>query len=121
MDAKVLFFLFFSVLWPASVVNAEVIMLASWYGSPALEGAPMANGKPFKTNDKTIAAHKSLPLGTKLRVKNPTNGRELTVVVKDRGPFKKGRKLDLSKAAAKKLGYVRKGVTKLAVTVVRSG
>ena len=97
----------------------DLVVLASWYGSPVLEGALMANGEPFKAKDKTIAAHPTLPFGTKLRVKNLDNGRELTVVVKDRGPFKKGRGLDLSKAAAKKLDYVDKGITKLIVAVLK--
>jgi rare lipoprotein A len=75
----------------------------------------MANGEPFRSHDKTTAAHPTLPFGTKLRVKNPDNGRELTVTVKDRGPFVKGRKLDLSLAAARELDYVNKGVTKLMI------
>ena len=113
---KILFFLFV-LFWllESSAMAAGSIMLASWYGSSALDGNLMANGEPFKSSDKTIAAHPTLPFGTRLRVKNPDNGRELTVVVKDRGPFLGGRRLDLSLAAARHLDYVRKGVTNLVV------
>ena len=114
----VLFFLcWFWVFEPAAVMAGSVV-LASWYGSPVLEGNLMANGEPFKSHDKTIAAHRTLPFGTKLRVKNPVNGRELVVTVKDRGPKVRSRRLDLSLAAARELGYTRKGVIKLAVLSV---
>lgn len=114
-----MFFMFFFVLLYVSTASAdESIVLASWYGSPDLEGNPMANGRPFKSTDPTIAAHPTLPLGTKLEIKNPANGRKLKVRVQDRGPYVNGRELDLSRAAAKKLGYATKGVTKLAVSVV---
>lgn len=115
------FMLFLSVLF-GSALSAEaddVIVLASWYGgSHVLEGSPMANGRPFKSNDKTIAAHRSLPFGTELIVTNPDNGRKLKVKVQDRGPFTEGRELDLSQAAASELGYVDDGLAALAVTIV---
>lgn len=57
------------------------------------------------------AAHRSLPLGSKVRVTNQTNGKSLVVRINDRGPFIKGRVLDLSKGAAQKLGFVGAGHT----------
>ena len=59
------------------------------------------------------AAHRSLPLGTKLHVTNPENGASVVVRVNDRGPFIKGRVLDLSKGAARKLGFIKAGLTKV--------
>ena len=94
------------------------IVTASWYGA-YFEGRPMANGKPFKAADPTTAAHKSLPFGTKLLVKNPATGRSLVVTVKDRGPYVKGRDLDLSRAAARKLGYARRGLANLVILARR--
>ncbi|MGF7007764.1 rare lipoprotein A [Aminobacter sp. BE322] len=55
------------------------------------------------------AAHRSLPFGTKLRVTNQKNGKSVIVRINDRGPFIKGRVLDLSKAAAQQIGFVRSG------------
>mgnify|MGYP002402864359 CR=1 FL=1 len=59
------------------------------------------------------AAHRSLPFGTKVRVTNQRNGKAVLVRINDRGPFVKGRVLDLSKAAAKALGFVGAGHTKV--------
>ena len=79
-------------------------MEASWYG-PGLQGNTMKNGAPFDMNDPTIVAHKTFPMGTKLLLLNPKTVRYLIVTVQDRGPFVRGRDLDLSKAAAKALGF----------------
>ncbi len=59
------------------------------------------------------AAHRTLPFGTKLRVTNERNGRSVVVRINDRGPFARGRILDLSKAAAAKLGFIRAGHTRV--------
>lgn len=59
------------------------------------------------------AAHRSLPFGTKVRVVNRRNGKAVVVRINDRGPFVSGRILDLSKAAAEKLGFLRAGHTKV--------
>ena len=80
----------------------------------------MANGERFDKNDKGLAAHKHLALGTKLKLVNPENGRALTVKITDRGPFVKGRDLDVSLAAAKFLGFTKKGVTKLQAEIVKN-
>ena len=62
---------------------------------------------------KMTVAHRTLPFGTALKVTNPANGKSVTVRVNDRGPFVKGRVLDLSKAAASKLGFLNRGHAKL--------
>lgn len=89
------------------------LVRASWYG-PHHHGRLMANGKPFDMFADT-AAHRTLPLGTRLRVTNPDNGRSVEVAVTDRGPYVPGRTLDLSLGAARKLGVVEAGVSRLQV------
>jgi rare lipoprotein A len=61
------------------------------------------------------AAHKTLPFGTMLRVTNPQNGKQVVVRINDRGPYIKGRDLDLSKGAALQLGMIEKGVIKVEI------
>jgi rare lipoprotein A len=78
---------------------------ASWYG-PGFNGRSTANGERFNQGALT-AAHKSLPFGTKVRVVNKKNGKSLVVRINDRGPFIKGRIIDLSKGAAQKLGFIQ--------------
>lgn len=90
---------------------------ASWYG-PGLQGNLMANGEKFDMNDPTVVAHKSLPFGTCLVLKNTANGKRITVEVKDRGPYVKGREFDLSKAAAKKLDFVNSGVARVEIVEI---
>ena len=110
-----LFFLLYGFSF-VSIAQSQTV-LASWYG-PGLEGNTMANGEAFRSKDPTIAAHNTLPLGTKVLVKNPENGRKLVVTVKDRGPYKRGRKLDLSRAGAWKLGYIEDGITMLDIRII---
>ena len=81
--------------------------LASWYGRK-FHGRPTASGEPYDMYAMT-AAHPTLPIPSYVRVRNPANGREVVVRVNDRGPFHAGRIIDLSYAAAFKLG-VLKGV-----------
>jgi rare lipoprotein A len=94
-------------------------MVTSWYG-PGLQGNPMANGERFDMNDASVVAHKSLPFGTCLRLVNPANNRSHHVIVQDRGPFIDGRDLDVSKAAAAKLGFIERGVAPLRATQLPS-
>jgi rare lipoprotein A len=63
-----------------------------------------ASGRSYRAHDM-VAAHRTLPFGTKVRVRNPRNGRSVIVTIVDRGPFIKGRIIDLSSGAAKKLGF----------------
>jgi rare lipoprotein A len=91
--------------------------LASWYG-PGLHGRRTASGT-VHTGAALTAAHRSLPFGTRVRVTNLENGRAVVVVVDDRGPFVRGRVIDLSLAAARRLGMVRDGVVPVRLEVVR--
>jgi rare lipoprotein A len=81
--------------------------MASWYGIP-FHGRRTASGERYDMHELT-AAHRTLPFGTRLEVRNPRNGRAVVVRVTDRGPFAKNRILDLSYAAAKELGLVGPG------------
>lgn len=81
--------------------------VVSWYG-PGFHGKLTASGERYDMHAMTCA-HKSLPFGTRLRLVNVENGREAEVVVNDRGPFVRGRDIDLSKAAAEKLGIIKNG------------
>jgi hypothetical protein len=76
--------------------------VASWYG-PGFAGRRTASGQRFNPYAMT-AASRTLPLGTKLKVQNPRNGRSCTVLINDRGPYVAGRQLDLSEGAAQRLG-----------------
>ena len=67
------------------------------------------------------AAHKSYPLGTKVRVTNLKNGKSIKLIINDRGPFVKGRIIDLSYKAARKLDFVNQGTTKVRIDVIRLG
>lgn len=86
---------------------------ASYYASK-FHGRPTANGEKFD-NGRLTAAHRTLPFGTKVRVTNLENGRSVVVRVNDRGPFVKGRIIDLSQAAAKRIDMVRAGVVRVKV------
>jgi len=84
---------------------------ASYYAD-YFHGRLTANGERFDMNDLT-AAHKSLPFGSMVRVTNLANGKAVIVRINDRGPFVKGRIIDLSLEAAKEIGLLNKGVTKV--------
>jgi rare lipoprotein A len=95
--------------------------VASWYGKETRRqrgGKMTANGEAFDPR-KPTAAHKYLPLPTHVRVKNLENGRSMIVRVNDRGPFVKGRIIDLSAGAAKQLGFYRKGLAKVKIETVQ--
>ena len=83
---------------------------ASFYGEK-WNGRKTANGEIFNTY-KLTAAHKSLPFGTKVKVVNKTNGKSVVVRINDRGPFVKGRTIDLSKKAFQSIASINKGVLK---------
>ena len=86
---------------------------ASWYGQ-GHHNKLTASGQRFDMYQNTLA-HKTLPFGTRVRLVNPDNGRSVEGVVNDRGPYIKGREVDVSYSMAKQLGFVRKGVTKLSI------
>lgn len=87
--------------------------LASWYGAD-FHGKKTANGEIYNMYAET-AAHKILPLNSKVRVTNLENGRSMEVRINDRGPFVKGRIIDLSKTAAEKLGIIGPGTARVRV------
>ena len=91
--------------------------VASYYGNE-FQGRLTANGERFDQNQMT-AAHRSLPFGTKVRVKHVNNGREVVVRINDRGPFVDGRVIDLSRAAAEQLDMIREGVAMVEITILR--
>jgi rare lipoprotein A len=87
----------------------ESTVRASYYGKgDGLSGLKTANGERFNSNEFT-AAHRNLPFGTKLKLTNPANGKSAFVTVNDRGPFVKGRDLDISYAAARALDILKVG------------
>ncbi len=84
---------------------------ASWYG-PGFHGKKTASGERFDQNAMT-AAHRTLPFGSVVTVTDQRTGKSVKVKINDRGPFHKGRIIDLSKAAATKLGFRAAGTTKV--------
>ena len=93
--------------------KVEQVGNASWYG-PAQDGKETASGETFDQNALT-AAHPTLPLGTIAVVTNLETGKSVEVTINDRGPYAKGRKIDLSRAAAQRIGMTKKGVTRVKI------
>ncbi len=93
--------------------------IASYYAD-AFHGNTTANGETFDMY-KFTAAHRTLPLGTKVRVKNLDNGRTIILRINDRGPYVNGRLIDVSYAAAKQLGIVENGTATVRVEVLQLG
>jgi rare lipoprotein A len=89
---------------------------ASWYGKK-FHGHRTSSGEPYDMY-KMTAAHKTLPLPTYVKVRNLNNGRTAIVKVNDRGPFHQGRIIDLSYAAAHKLGYTGKGTARVEIIAI---
>lgn len=90
--------------------------VASWYGGK-FHGGKTASGERYDQNSMT-AAHLTLPFGTLVKVKNLVNGRECVVRINNRGPFTKGRILDMSKAAAAELGFMGRGIARVQMQVL---
>jgi rare lipoprotein A len=87
---------------------------ASWYG---YECAMTASGERYDPMSLT-AAHRTLPFGTIVEIRNLTTGRSVTVRINNRGPFSKGRVIDVSKRAAQELGMIKSGIAKVDLAVV---
>jgi len=92
---------------------------ASWYG-PGFAGRKTANGERFNPNALT-AAHRKLPFGTTVKVTNVDNGKSVVVRINDRGPYAGRRVIDLSKAAAKKIGLIESGVGVVEIRALGAG
>jgi rare lipoprotein A len=104
---------------PASQGTLTQTGIASWYG-PGFHGKATASGTIYNQNDMT-AAHQTLPLGTRVMVTNLEKGNSTVVAINDRGPFAKGRIIDLSYAAGKALGMIEPGTILVRLEVIDSG
>ncbi|MEE8499671.1 MAG: septal ring lytic transglycosylase RlpA family protein, partial [Kiloniellales bacterium] len=102
--------------YPKADYGYDETGIASWYG-PGFHGNATANGESFDQNALT-AAHRTLPMPSMVRVTNLDNGRSIKVRINDRGPFKNGRIIDLSRRAADLLGFHRQGTAKVRVEIV---
>jgi hypothetical protein len=101
----------------AGLAAAKTFMIASWYGEK-FQGRRTSSGERFDLN-KLTAAHKTLPLGSRVRLTSPKTGRSVVVRINDRGPWLKGRDFDLSEAAATKLGMHEQGVAEVEMTLFK--
>lgn len=98
-------------------VKAEQKGEASWYSVRSNGGTQTASGKPLRENEAT-AAHKTLKMGTKVRVTNLRNGKSEIVKITDRGPYTKGRIIDVTTSVAKKIGFYSRGIAPVKVEVL---
>jgi rare lipoprotein A len=97
---------------------AAEVGMASWYGMER-QGMPTTSGELFD-KDKLTAAHRELPLGTRVRVTNLKNSKSTLLKINDRGPGVDGRLIDVSWAAARELGFTGEGLTRVEIDVVSS-
>ena len=102
--------------YPAVDYDYSETGIASWYGAD-FHGRPTANGEIYDMN-RVTAAHRTLPMPSMLQVTNLENGRSISVRVNDRGPFKRGRIIDLSRRGAQLLGFERDGTAKVRVEIL---
>lgn len=102
--------------YPTRDLNYDKTGIASWYGE-AFEGRHTANGEIFRA-DIISAAHKTLPLPSVARVTNLENGKSLIIRINDRGPYARGRIIDLSREAARLLGFKEQGIAKVRVKIL---
>ena len=113
--------------WVAPVANLYAqagnvdskTVIASLY-STRYNGRRTASGQRFSSNALT-AAHRSLPFGTKVKVTNVNNHRSVVVRINDRGPFVKGREISVTRLAARRLGFIRAGTTRVTMEVLGPG
>lgn len=103
----------------AERVVQEITGTASWYG-PGFHGRRTANGEKFDQHELT-AAHKTLPFDTRVRVTSLATGKSVIVTINDRGPYIRGRMIDLSAAAAQAIGLRNRGVGKVKMEVLDGG
>jgi len=109
------------LLATVSVVRAEpgnCTGSASWYGDEFAD-RPTASGERYDP-DKLTGAHRTLPLGSRVRVTNLLNGRSVLVTINDRGPYRHRRDIDLSYGAARALDMIHRGVTRVRIELVES-
>ena len=101
----------------APVPDTDLYGVASWYGRP-YHGRKTANGETYNMHDLT-AAHRTLPFGSRVRVERTDNGRFVDVRINDRGPFVRGRVIDLSKRSAGEIDMLGKGVARVRLIPLR--
>lgn len=92
--------------------------IASWYGA-GFVGSKTANGETYRSTDRT-AAHKTLPFGTWVKVTERRAGRSTVVRINNRGPYVRGRVIDLSRAAASEIGLTKRGIAPVTIEVLPS-
>jgi rare lipoprotein A len=102
---------------PQLAVKSVQTGKASWYSIKTNYGTKTASGQRL-TNHGATAAHKTLPMGTKVRVINEVNGRSEILTINDRGPYIKGRIIDVTIGAAERLGFAKRGVVPVRVEVL---
>jgi rare lipoprotein A len=102
---------------PSPVSSSDLEGLASYYAEP-YHGHRTASGEIFDTYQGLTAAHRTLPFNTMVRVTNKTNGREVDVKINDRGPFVKGRVIDLSLRAARQIDLVGPGIAPVKLQIL---
>lgn len=117
MKAKILLTLFMFSLSAFAFSSVYKENAKASYYAEKYHGRKTASGEIFNMNALTCA-HKTLPFGTVLRVTNLANGKKVDVRVNDRGPFVKGREIDVSKAAAQKLGMIKTGTASVKIEIV---
>ncbi len=100
-------------------VGQQFVGMCSYYATQ-FHGRKTANGEIYNMQALT-AAHRTLPFNTIIEVENLSNGKKVRVRVNDRGPFKKGRILDVSLKAAKELGLLKTGTAKVKITIIQLG
>ena len=100
---------------PLAAAGRQEVGVASYYGREH-QGRRTASGEVFDMG-KMTAAHRTLPFGTLVRVTNLDNGRQAVVRINDRGPFERGRIIDVSRAAAHELGFLGRGIAHVRVEV----
>lgn len=100
----------------ASIAPSFAASVASWYG-PRFHGKMTANGEIFNQNALT-AAHKKFRMGSTVRVTNVSNGKTVDVCINDRGPYHGNRVIDLSRAAAKRIGMLSSGTARVKLEVI---
>lgn len=115
VNKKSNFILLLAILISVSV-SAQKLHKVSYY-SNKFNGRHTTSGQLYNSK-KYTCAHRTYAFGTVLKIKNPQNGKEVVVVVNDRGPHVKGIILDLSYAAAKDLGMIKQGIAKVEITVI---
>lgn len=101
---------------PARATRSLGAGIASYYGK-RFHGRLTANGERFNMNAMT-AAHKTLPFGTRVRVTHARNGKSVVVRINDRGPFIRGRTIDLSRAAAQRIGMISSGHARVKLAII---